>query len=73
MVFKMIDNNPKHFNPELFYSHIMNISEVRILYDCCTSDISVIDVSNVKITHVVKTPIMLVQKVQAVVEVGISN
>lgn len=72
-VYKMIDDNPKHFNPELFYSHILNFNEVRMVNDCCISDITIVDVSNVKITHVMKTPIMLLQKVQAIFEVSISN
>lgn len=68
-VIKLMDDDPEKYNAELYFSHILNYSEVRIMYDCCYKDILVFDFTATKVGHVMKT-LPLLRKMLVIAEVS---
>lgn len=68
IVFKLFDDDPSKFNAELFYNHVINFGEVRLLQDAIDKDVSIFDMTGVKLTHLLRAPPVLIHKVQVVIE-----
>lgn len=70
IVFKLISDDPEKIKPECLYNHVLNVCEVRLMNDFCISNLVVLDLSNIKMSHLLRNSISLLHKFQTVIEVS---
>lgn len=73
VIFKLLNDDPEQFNVEHLFAHILNYSEIRLQYECCHKDIVIFDLGGAKLSHLAKTPLSLIHKIQVVIEVSPPN
>lgn len=69
LVWQLHDDNLEKFRGDLMYNQVANLGEVRLLHDCCISDLIILDLTKAKIGHLMKIPPALIPKAKAVMEV----